>query len=252
MTHVGDLSRTCADEDHVALHAACETGVGLCTIVGIDGSFSRRVGAQLAVLPDGTTVGSLSAGCLEAQLAADLREAERPKVVRYGHGSAKIDFRLPCGGGLDILLDPHPDHEACRQVMRLLEDRRPGSLALPSPSLLPLRQCFPQLRIVALGEGPELKAFRRLGEAAGASIEIHSVDGMSLGMPPQIGPLDRWTAVLLLFHDHEWEQALFVKVVPSAAFYIGAQGGGDARSRELYHSPRTASPRRISHVSAAL
>ncbi len=35
--------------------------------------------------------------------------------------------------------------------------------------------------------------------------------------------------MLLLFHDHEWEQALFVKVVPSAAFYIGAQGGENAR-----------------------
>ncbi len=47
MTHVGDLSRTCADEDHVALHAACETGVGLCTIVGIDGSFSGALAHSL-------------------------------------------------------------------------------------------------------------------------------------------------------------------------------------------------------------
>ena len=61
-----------ADEDHAALVAACEPGVGLCTIVGIEGSFSRRLGAQLAVLPDGTTVGSLSDGCLEAQLATDM------------------------------------------------------------------------------------------------------------------------------------------------------------------------------------
>jgi len=42
------------DDDRAALRAACEPGVGLCTIVGIEGSFSRRLGAQLAVGPDGT------------------------------------------------------------------------------------------------------------------------------------------------------------------------------------------------------
>ena len=123
-----------ADEDHAALVAACEPGVGLCTIVGIEGSFSRRLGAQLAVLPDGTTVGSLSDGCLEAQLATDMRGQAGPRVIRYGSGSAMVDFRLPCGGGLDILLDPAPDRFACREIVRMLDSRRPAILPLPSPS----------------------------------------------------------------------------------------------------------------------
>ena len=41
-------------DDSAALRAACEPGTGLCTIVGIDGSYSRRLGAQLAVASDGT------------------------------------------------------------------------------------------------------------------------------------------------------------------------------------------------------
>ncbi len=61
-------------EDHAALAAATGAGVGLCTIVGIEGGFSRRLGAQLAILPDSSTIGSLADGCLEAQLAADLRD----------------------------------------------------------------------------------------------------------------------------------------------------------------------------------
>ena len=44
-----------------------------------------------------------------------------------------------------------------------------------------------------------------------------------------MGPLDRWTAVLLLFHDHEWEQAILAHVLSSDAFYVGAQGGENAR-----------------------
>ncbi|MEG3597108.1 MAG: XdhC family protein, partial [Pseudomonadota bacterium] len=86
--------------DRAALSAACEPGVGLCTIVGIEGSFSRKVGAQLAILPDGSTVGSLSDGCLEAQLASDMRTMTAAQVRRYGAGAQAIDFRLPCGGGL--------------------------------------------------------------------------------------------------------------------------------------------------------
>lgn len=53
---LAELTRDAAlGDDHAALAAARETGVGLCTIVRIDGSFSRRLGAQLAVLPDGRT-----------------------------------------------------------------------------------------------------------------------------------------------------------------------------------------------------
>ena len=130
MTNVQDFCIN-ADEDHIALFTACEAGVGLCTIVGIDGSFSRRIGAQLAILPDGTTAGSLSDGCLEAQLASDMQDSFVPRIVRYGRGSSKVDFLLPCGGGLDILLDPAPDREECRRAFLFLQNRHPYKLALP-------------------------------------------------------------------------------------------------------------------------
>ena len=218
-----------ADEDHAALVAACEPGVGLCTIVGIEGSFSRRLGAQLAVLPDGTTVGSLSDGCLEAQLATDLRAQEGRRVNRYGSGSAMVDFRLPCGGGLDILLDPAPDRFACREIVRMLDSRRPAILPLPSPSPLAERRYHPRLKIVAFGEGPELDAFARLGDAMGLHVELHRKDDLTLGSPAPHVTLDRWTAALLLFHDHEWEAALLEQLTSGQAFYIGAQGGENAR-----------------------
>ena len=78
-----------------------------------------------------------------------------------------------------------------------------------------------------------MEAFESLGEAAGVSMESHSVTTMSLGSPPAIGSLDAWTAVLLLFHDHEWEQAILADVVKSRAFYIGAQGGENARIKRV-------------------
>ncbi|MGE5953619.1 MAG: XdhC family protein [Qipengyuania vulgaris] len=220
---------TVSDEDHLALAAACQPGVGLCTIVGIEGSFSRRLGAQLAVLPDGTTVGDLADGCLESQLASDITQCKERRVVRYGRGSSRIDFRLPCGGGLDILLDPEPDRRACLSALEALQARRPAGLALGGPSLLLNRTYLPALKLVVLGEGPELEAVASLCLAMKIQAEAFCRDDLALGQVAPNVHYDRWTACLLLFHDHEWELALLEQALASEAFYIGAPGGEKAR-----------------------
>ncbi|MFD2780789.1 XdhC family protein [Novosphingobium pokkalii] len=129
--------------DHAALRAALDEGTGLCTVVGIDGSFSRRVGAQMAASRAGVAqviAGSLADVCLERQLAGDLAglaPGAEPLLQRYGRGSPIIDFRLPCGGGLDILLDPAPDRDALAQAVQALDARQPASLPLPVPEDAP-------------------------------------------------------------------------------------------------------------------
>ena len=40
--------------------------------------------------------------------------------------------------------------------------------------------------------------------------------------PPQHD--DAWSAVILMFHDHDWETALLTQALVSDAFYIGAMG----------------------------
>jgi xanthine dehydrogenase accessory factor len=224
-----DLDR----DDHTALAAVSRHGGALCTIVGIEGSFSRRLGAQLAVLPDGSFAGSLSDGCLEAQLRRDCREAKAPHVRRYGRGSAHIDFRLPCGGGLDILIDPAPDREACAAALRELQHRRQCALALPANDHMAMRGYIPGLVIRILGEEPEVGTMQRIGEAAGIACELVPISALSLGRPSGLPPADRWTAVVALFHDHEWEASLIEEALASDAFYIGAQGGLKARAARI-------------------
>lgn len=216
-------------EDHAALFAA-SSGAGLCTIVGIEGSFSRRLGAQLAVHRDGMITGSLADGCLERELACEVARGGAPRVLRYGAGSPKIDFRLPCGGGLDILVDPAPDVGACADAMARLARREAARLALPGVALV--RRYIPALRLLLLGEGPELGAMARLATAAGIKAECHSREdtSLTLGQRPEHLSADRWTAVVLLFHDHEWEEAILDWALRSPAFFIGAQGGAPARA----------------------
>ena len=237
MTVMPPPTRSWAD-DRAALRAAAHGGAGLCTIVGIEGSFSRRLGAQLAVHPDGTVTGSLADGCLEKQLATEIAAGGLRRVMRFGAGSPLIDFRLPCGSGLDILVDPAPDREACRSVLARLEAREEAALDLPIPAgedLLARRRFIPGLQLTLFGEGPELEALSAIARAAGVSVEAHSKDDphLALGRAPQDLVADRWTSIVLLFHDHEWEQALLEWALATPAFYIGAQGGRQAREERL-------------------
>lgn len=229
MSASATLSPEVASGDHAALAAACEEGVALCTIVGIEGSFSRRIGAQLAVFPDGRTVGSLADRCLDAQLASDALDLRDVAIRRYGRGSDLIDFRLPCGGGLDILLDPSPDRDSCRAALRRLGNRQPAALKMPDASPLRHRDYVPALKICAFGEGPELAMFERLSRAMGLETDTMTKSDLALGRPTKMAPADAWTAIVLLFHDHEWELALIEEALASDAFYIGAQGGETAR-----------------------
>lgn len=220
--------------DRAALRAACLPGVGLCTIVGIEGSFSRRIGAQLAVHPDGRVTGSLSDGCLEQELASRVLAEPSRRVMRFGAGSPIVDFRLPCGGGLDILIDPQPDRDACRNAVTLLDRRKPASLPLPN-DLLSERQYLPALRLAIFGEGPELSALSAMARAMGVEVEAVSKDAgsIALGRAPESLHADAFTAVILLFHDHEWEQAILEWALETPAFFIGAQGGFQAREERL-------------------
>jgi len=219
-------------DDRAALRAACEPGVGLCTIVGIDGSFSRRLGAQLAVHPDGTLTGSLADGCLEKQLAREIADAPGPVVKRFGAGSELIDFRLPCGSGLDVLIDPAPEVAACRAAAAQLDAREQAVLALPTP-LLPERRYIPALALQLFGEGPELEALVALAQVAGVETAAHGKEALSLGRQPAGLAADPWTAVVLLFHDHEWEQPILEWALATPAFHIGAQGGFEARRTRI-------------------
>lgn len=226
--------RACTvDPDHAALVAAANDGAALCTVVSIDGSFSRRCGAQVAVLPCGSVVGDLADTCLERELAAIAARITGPLTVRFGKNSPMIDFRLPCGGGLDILIDPFPDRLAIAKAIEDLEKRRETSLTLAANSGMVERRYMPSLTVFAYGEGSELDSFARLGQAAAINIEAVDKRDLTLGRAPDRKPPDRWSAVLLLFHDHEWELPLLTRALEGDAFFIGAQGGERARDARL-------------------
>lgn len=229
------------DDDHAALTAVALHGGGLCTVTRIDGSWSRRLGAQLAVLPDGTTAGSLADGCLERALAEEVRAGGPARVLRYGEGSPFVDIRLPCGSGIEVRIDPAPDAPALATACATLARREAAELAIGTDQP---RRYLPSLRLILLGSGPELATLARLAAAQGIAVMVGTPKGepgdiaLSLGQSP-ILPADwapdAWTAIAVLFHDHEWERTLIPWALGTGAFYVGAQGGAKARANRLVH-----------------
>ena len=95
----------------------------LATLVAVDGSSYRRPGARLMVSTDGEYVGSISGGCLEAEVARKARWLVRDgaSVQRYSTAlddSTDIPYGLGCGGTVHVLLEPagKPEFEILMQA----------------------------------------------------------------------------------------------------------------------------------------
>lgn len=114
-------------KEHREIVALAGEGAGgvLVTMVRASGSTYRRPGARLLALPDGRTAGTISGGCLEADLLrrAQWRVREGAVLQRYDTGFddlADIPFGLGCGGAVDLLLEPAAGPEA-QAVLQALQ-----------------------------------------------------------------------------------------------------------------------------------
>ena len=203
-------------------------------------------------------IGHLSSGCVEADLALQAREALRNRrtiVAKYGANSPYLDIQLPCGGGLEITLIPNPDRQVLAQLVTARQSRthrcltidlRSGVLSIGHhastnrQSDLLMVAFAPELQFVIIGKGAEASTFAALAGAAGYGFSLLSPCGETLEQAPD-GPkhrlipisrpalhddlvIDPWTAVVLFFHDHDWEPSILDLCLHSPAFYLGAQG----------------------------
>jgi len=84
--------------------------VSLATVVQTWGSAPRPPGSILALRDDGLVLGSVSGGCIEDNLILRVREQgmpARPEWVQYGVTREQAQhFGLPCGGILELVLEP--------------------------------------------------------------------------------------------------------------------------------------------------
>jgi xanthine dehydrogenase accessory factor len=94
-----------------ALHAVSSgEPAALVTVVATEGSTPQKAGAKMVVLPDGTLIGTIGGGCVEAEMARRARtviQNERPQMATYDLTPEQAgEDGLVCGGRMDVFIEP--------------------------------------------------------------------------------------------------------------------------------------------------
>ncbi|MBT9500614.1 MAG: XdhC family protein [Burkholderiaceae bacterium] len=237
--------------------------VVLGTITRTWGSAPRPVGSVVAVRGDGQIAGSVSGGCIEDDLIARVRQGalalKHPELVRYGVGAEEATrFGLPCGGTLELVLEPiHAGSHIEDLLARLASGARvqrvlnlaTGEVTLLEPQaaaeLLVLSERTlitthgPDWRLLIIGAGQLTHYLATMALALDYQVLIcdpreeyaqgWDVAGARLlrGMPDdvvtELRP-DAHTAIIALTHDPKLDDLALMEALKSPAFYVGAIG----------------------------
>ena len=232
------------------------------TVVRTWGSAPRPPGSLMVIRDDGQVAGSVSGGCIEDDLIGRVARGElalrKPETTSYGETAEESRrFGLPCGGTVELVLEPVAEHTrlpallqatlARRSTERRLdlrtgavtlhEGRRDGLPELGDETLV--THFGPRHRLIVIGAGDLSRFLCQM--ALGLNFEVivcdpreeqHAgwvLDGVTLSreMPDdlilRLKP-DARTAVVALTHDPKLDDLALIDALQSEAFYVGAIG----------------------------
>jgi xanthine dehydrogenase accessory factor len=82
----------------------------MATVIKTRGSTPQRAGAKMVIFDDGTFIGTVGGGCVEADIWAECREVLRTGKAGIYHfnlaGDIEDDEGMVCGGQMDVLIEP--------------------------------------------------------------------------------------------------------------------------------------------------
>lgn len=232
------------------------------TVVRTWGSAPRPVGAMMAIREDGHIKGSVSGGCIEDDLIDQMRKGEldylTPDLVTYGVGGDQAHkFGLPCGGTLQVLLEPVRNESRLAELVAALERRelvtRSVEIATGHATLTPshsgtgvvfdgthlITQHGPRYRLVIIGAAQVSRYLADMATAldyqvivcdpreeyldtwdvSGVETSREMPDDLILRLEP-----DSCTAIVTLTHDPKLDDMALLEALKSPAFYVGAIG----------------------------
>jgi xanthine dehydrogenase accessory factor len=171
-----------------------ETAV-LATVIETKGASPAKIGAQIVMLLDGTTVGTVGGGKLEAAILADAKaalEEEKPRLTRYRLSEKGEDaIGTLCGGEARVFIQPF----------------------LPPPQM------------IIVGGGHIGRPLKILSETAGFDVTVIDVEP-GLADFPQLEQvcLTANSFVVLITTDHTSDEAALRQIINSPVRYIGMIG----------------------------
>jgi xanthine/CO dehydrogenase XdhC/CoxF family maturation factor len=236
----------------------------LATLVRIEGSSYRQPGARLLMDAAGPVHGSLSGGCLEADVFARGQEClttGKPLLLRY---DLRADLDLiwgtgsGCEGVAEILVEQLEnaawigmveaallERRAIRMATRLDESRLGERRFLSEGEQLPEGDLFieefkPPITLWIFGAGEDAKPLVSMAKSLGffvgmvdhrpafaRSERFPNADAVKC-LRPSLGlaelPLDARSAAILLTHHFEMDSGWMKLLMPSNAGYVGLMG----------------------------
>ena len=178
--------------------------LALATVVATWGSGPRRPGARMTVDADSRITGSVSGGCVEANVVEAARqvvETGRPRLLKFAVSDELAwGAGLACGGSLSVFVEP-AHRGALAAAREGMEARRPVAYAVVTEgerageSVVARGGGAPSVRGFAPGSdepgppAPELAAFAEAALAAGAPRSGESAAGpvfCDLVLPPPV------------------------------------------------------------------
>ena len=249
--------------------------VVLGTVVRTWGSSPRPPGSLMVIRDDGQVAGSLSGGCIEDDLIERVERGELaqrlPQSTTYGASADEAQrFGLPCGGTVQIVLEPLGAQSLLRELLSAIEAhrvvRRRLEMATGLVSLLPSQEGDrlqfdgqtletvhgPRLRLVIIGAGQLSRYLAAMAVMLDYRVtvcdpreEYHegwaALEGVTLSrlMPDDLVlamNLDAHSAVVAVTHDPKLDDLALMEALKTPAFYVGALGSrrnNDARRRRL-------------------
>jgi len=258
------------------LHIWQSTGqsLWLVTVVKTFGSSPRPQGAMLALRDDGLTIGSVSGGCIEDDLVLRAQRGQLPinrcELQTYGGTKEEAKrFGLPCGGTMQLLIEPVRNVDWVAQILRLTQAHRLVKRTLHLDSMQVVlenagrtdsfsfdgaklsRVHGPRWRMLIIGAGQTSAYLARMAQALDYQVivcdpreemrrawDIPGTELLSVMPDDAVLALkvDACTAIITLTHDPKLDDMALLEALKSPAFYVGALGAktnNDKRRKRL-------------------
>ena len=249
--------------------------VTLGTVVRTWGSAPRPPGSLMVIRDDGQVAGSLSGGCIEDDLITRVARGELamrlPQVTTYGASADEAQrFGLPCGGTVQVVLEPLSSQSRLRELLAAIEAHRCVARRLDmTTGLVQLDDALegdtlrfdgavlatvhgPRLRLLIIGGGQLSRYLAAMAVMLDYRVTVceprqeyhegwQAMQGVTLSrsMPDDLVlsmNLDANSALVALTHDPKLDDLALMEALRTPAFYIGALGSrrnNDARRERL-------------------
>src|SRR5438270_5897203 len=178
----------------------------------------------MLISEDGKTVGSLSAGCLEDEVALHARDVlQTGKVTLLSFDTRR---RFGCSGKINILIE-RVEESFFLDLAADIDARRVHLAITRFDGNEFVQEIHPPIRLLIFGDGPDNAPLRSLGQLLGWSV-VEIIDLNSWSIKP-----DKWTAAVVKSHNYGRDFTALQKLLPLNLRYVGLIGPRKRRDQLL-------------------